>query len=424
MMRTGRFRSGVIILGTLLLPIAMATAWAGPGDLDRSFGRRGKVTSGFTPRDDHAMSVALQDDGKIITAGTAARRRFALARHTRNGMLDPTFGGDGRVTTWFGGGLTSAHAVAIQPDGKVLAAGGAYGEDVVAVARYHADGTLDDTFDGDGMVTTSVAGHDAFARDVALQADGRVVVAGAAGFSHFVLIRYEPDGSLDASFGQDGVVLTDLTAGWDSAFAIAIQDDGRILAAGRASGARGRFGLARYAPDGTLDPDFGRDGAVFTNFSRRDDAARDVTVQPNGRIVVAGYAGYSSARKARFALARYLPDGSLDPTFRGNGKVTTRFSEGLDLALGVAVHDRRIVAAGHAGGTTASPRDHRFAMARYRLNGRLDRAFGEGGRTIVNFTAGDDWANDVAIRADGRVIAAGRSSRAGGSFALVRLSAG
>lgn len=420
--RTWASRIGLLALLALIWSKAPA-AEASPGHLDRSFGRNGKVGTGFTPQRDLALGVAIQLDGRIVAAGTADSRRFALSRYRRNGRLDHSFGGDGKVSTRLLRGLTLAYAMAIQPDGKIVAVGSTANENAFALARYRADGTLDPTFGEDGRVATRMGDSHSFALDVAIQPDGKIVVAGTAEFSRFALIRYEPNGDLDPSFGDGGIVTTDVTTGTDMAFGLAIQPDGSIVVAGRGAGGQGRFAMARYEPDGTPDISFGKGGVVLTDFTGRHDAARDVEIRPNGRIVVAGFAGRGSQRGS-FALARYTPDGGLDPAFGSGGKVVTRFTRGQDLGLGLAIDDGgRIVVVGHAGGTRASPRDHRFAVARYRPRGILDPSFGRGGRLLVNFADGDDWAQDVAIQADGRIVAAGQWSRRGGDFALIRLQA-
>jgi uncharacterized delta-60 repeat protein len=294
-----------VLIQSWILP---PSGWAAPGDLDLSFGGNGTVATNFTSTDDMAFGVAIQSDGRIVAVGSADfQNEFALARYTPDGSLDASFDGDGKLTTTFTGDHDSAH-------------------------------------------------------DLAIQADGKIVAAGTAGFDSYALARYESDGSLDPSFGEDGKVLTNLTGGFDVAYAVAIQADGKIVVAGSAGGVGGRF-----------------------------------------------------------ALVRYESDGSLDPSFSGDGKVLTNFTRGLDLALGIAIQsNRRIVAAGHAGGTRASPRNHKFAIARYRANGALDRSFSGDGKRVLNFTSGDDWAQDVAIQPDGKIVAAGRAAGAGGRFALAR----
>jgi uncharacterized delta-60 repeat protein len=345
-----------------LVWVVVPAAWAAPGDLDDSFGQKGKVTTNFTDGDDMVFGVAIQPDGKIVAAGGADfEDRFALARYDTDGSLDGSFSVDGKLTTSVTGDHDVALAVAVQPSDQKIVAAGTGGFNSFALARYESNGTLDPSFDGDGMVVTDLPGDLVIGYAVAIQPDGKIVVAGRAG-RRFALTRYETDGALDPTFGDGGIVLTNFTRRLDYARGVAIQPDGKIVAAGRADRRGGRFALARYESDGALDPSFGRNGKVVTNFTPGEDSARDVAIQPN----------------------------------------------------------RRIVAAGHAGGTRAAPRDHRFAIARYRPNGALDGSFSGDGKRMVNFTPGDDWAQDVALQADGNIVAAGRAAGAGGRFALAR----
>jgi uncharacterized delta-60 repeat protein len=223
------------------------------GRLDTSFGRRGRVTTDFTPVFDGAFDLAIQPDGRIVAAGTAriedfARSRFALARYTRAGRLDTSFGG-GRVTTLFGGdqdcGPAEAHALARQPDGRLLAAGvTGCGQPNFALARFRRDGNLDLSFGGDGKVATLFGERDCseHAEDVAVQLDGRIVAVGVAGCTEphpeFALARYLPGGTLDASFSGDGLTTAHVARGrdcFDQLNAVGLQGPGRIVAAGTTS---------------------------------------------------------------------------------------------------------------------------------------------------------------------------------------------
>jgi uncharacterized delta-60 repeat protein len=403
--------------------IVTSMAVAAPGDLDLSFGGDGKVATNFTSGDDMAFGVAVQPDGKIVAVGSADfQNEFALARYTTDGSLDASFDADGKVTTSFTGDHDSAHDVAIQADGKIVAVGTA-GFESYALARYESDGSLDPSFGGDGKVLSDLTGGRDVAYAVAIQANGKIVVAGrsAGARGRFALARYESEGSLDTSFGGDGIVFTNFTSQDDYATDVAIFANGKVVAAGRGGGAGGRFALSRYESDGSLDTSFGEDGRVLTNFTSGDDYARGVAIQPNGRVVAAGGAAGAGGR---FALVRYENDGGLDASFGGDGRLLTNFTRGLDVALGIAIQsNRRIVAAGHAGGTRLSPRNHTLAIARYRANGALDRSFSGDGKRRVDFTSGDDWAEDVAIQPDGKIVAAGRAAHAGGRFALARFSA-
>jgi uncharacterized delta-60 repeat protein len=337
--------------------------YADDGSLDDTFSSDGKVFTNFTPGDDVASDLALQTDGKLVAAGWAGAR-FALARYNGDGTLDASFGGDGKVTTNFTPRDDFAISIAIQTDGKIVAAGGAGGSGVrFAAARYNDDGSLDTGFGGDGKVTTDfTAGYD-YADAVALQADGRVVVAGTARYfnrnARFALVRYAADGTRDATFSGDGKLTTNLTARFDGAFAVAIQSaDQKIVAAGQA---RLNLALLRYNPDGTLDDTFSGDGVTTTNFTDGLDYADDVALAADGKIVAAGTANWFG-RNPRFALARYDGDGTLDTAFGGDGKVVTNFTPSFDGVFDVEIQpaDGKIVAAGAAGRHGA-----KFAVARY-----------------------------------------------------------
>jgi uncharacterized delta-60 repeat protein len=278
------------------------------GRLDASFGSGGKVT---TPLGGTIHDLALQADGKLVAAGSS-RSNWALARYNADGTLDPTFGTDGVVTTIFPDVLfAEAFAVAVQPDGRIVAAGHAGGA-AFALARYNPDGSLDPTFGGDGTVTTAFGGffNEAFA--LVVQGNGRIVAAGEnfGATAVFALARYRQDGSLDPSFGGDGTVTTDFGgSGGGLASDLVAQADGRLVAAGAADHGTATgfdFALARYRQDGSLDASFGGDGTVTTDLAGGSDGANALALQSDGRLVAAG--GESPDQfgvSADFALARY-----------------------------------------------------------------------------------------------------------------------
>jgi uncharacterized delta-60 repeat protein len=380
------------------------------GRLDPSFSGDGKVITGFrSGRHDVAYAVALQADGKIVVAGVSngsGTNDFALARYQPDGTLDPTFGRRGKVLTNFGSGSNDvAYALALQPDGKIVVAG-ASNEDF-ALARYLSTGALDPSFDGDGTVTTNfftLATGDS--RDVAyalvIQSDGKLLAAGSAGsFSLFALARYTPTGALDPSFSDDGKVTTNLLEGCDCDFshrvsALALQSDGKIVAAGSRFGSGGygaAVALARYLPTGALDPTFSGDGLVGIFGSDDSSHGAAVVLQPDGKIVVAGF--FVNGFDISFtdiALARFLPTGVLDLAFSGNGWVTTKFgSDSVDSAAALAIQPRdgRLVLAGStdARGTVD------FALARYHAitcDGVVVTRVGTAGHDTLVGTAGND----------------------------------
>ena len=425
------FRSAVVLpLVSCLVALTASAALAAAGDLDPTFGGDGEVITHFTrSSDDFASAVALQSNGKIVAAGSSlpsgdSRGRFAVARYRSNGRLDRTFGGDGRVRTHFARrSHDEGFGAAIQTDGKIIVAGHSNGR--FALARYLANGALDPSFGGDGKVTTHFgSGREDVASAVLIQADGGII---AVGFSSsrggtptkFALARYTTEGSLDKTFGGDGKVLTHFARGSDDvAWAAALQADGKIVVAGWtiAGFHPSRFALARYNPNGSLDKTFGGDGQVKTGHFTRlggelDDQAQAVAIQPDGKLVAAGGAGFVDCHD-RIALARYNPNGRLDPSFSGDGKTTTRFSRrSCDEANGISIQtDGKIVIAGDTNDSSA--------LARYQGDGNLDASFGGDGKVRTSFSRGYiSEADGVALQSDGRVVTAGSG---GGGFGLAR----
>lgn len=299
------------------------------GTLDATFSGDGIVVTTLGSGDDKAFGVALQGT-RIVVAGYAFNGTnaydFALVRYDANGNPDSTFGvggadGDGKVMTDFCSGcFDHGYGLAVQEDGKIVVAGESYNpydpSVNIALARYDANGNPDTTLSGDGKTTTDFAAY-AFASDVALQEDGKIVVAGQSynandpSSNDFAVARYSPNGYLDGEFDFDGRATTDFGGADDSASSVAVQDDGRIVAAG-SSGTD--FALARYNTDGSPNNAFSNDGRVKTDFGGGSaDHASGVALQTDGRIVAAGGTYTGSTTGNDFALARY---------FGGSGDVT------------------------------------------------------------------------------------------------------
>jgi uncharacterized delta-60 repeat protein len=391
------------------------------GSLDTSFGSSG-VTTLAIGSVAFANSVALQSDGKIVEAGgnsSGGAFTFALARFTANGTLDPSFGTGGIVLTRIGR-YSSAEDVAVQADGKILAAGEASptgDNETFALARYTPGGSLDTGFGGGSTVTTSVGSGGGEANAVALQADGKIVAAGYSSngqTKRFALVRYNPDGSLDQSFGTGGRVITPIGSGNSSAEALVVLASGKIVAAGYSGK---RFALARYNPNGSLDPNFGVGGIVTTAIGS-GDVAQALAVQSNGKLVAAG----SSLRGSRpvFAAARYSSTGVLDPSFGSGGTVTTALGPSDDEAEGLALQgDGKIVLAGFSRGANGD----RFALVRYTSSGAPDSSFGFIG-AVTTPIGSSSRAHTLALQADGKLVAAGQSTSSfKTSFALARYRA-
>ena len=393
-----------LVVGAAALLAAGAQAL--PGDLDTSFGGDGTVTTDFgAPAAAHALAPALS--GKLVVAGSAGGD-FAVARYLPDGTPDTSLSADGKLTTDFGG-QDEANGVVVQPNGKIVAAGGSDGD--FALVRYKGGGNFDPSFGQQGKVTTDFGGTDV-ARAIVRLPDGRFVAVGGAG-QDFAIARYTFKGDLDTTFGTQGKVTTDF-GGDDRAEGVALQSDGMVVVVGRSDG---DFALARYTTAGTLDTTFDSDGRVTTDFAGGQDAALDVVVQSSTEVLVAGTTALGGS--SDFALARYTSDGSLDvgaapfdPSFDGDGVVTTDFG-GTDpeAAFGVAVQPNGAIVA--VGGAHSD-----FAVARYDTVGTLDQSFGVGGRTTTDLT-GVERAEGLVLQTDGKIVAAGTTS-VGDDFALAR----
>ena len=400
------------------------------GVLDTRFSGDGMVQTDLSGSDggDYGQDIALQADGKIVMAGSTYfnRSEFSLVRYLADGSLDTSFSGDGKVTTDFGADSDSTgYSVAIQADGKLVVAGNTglgWNYRDFAVVRYNSDGTLDTGFSGDGKQTVDFGSGQDIAYDVSVQADGKILVAGQSN-GNFALARLNADGSLDNSFDRDGRLTTDFSGGDDSGWSVATQADGKIVVAGETySGARGsEFAVARYNSDGSLDTSFDLDGKATAYFVTADGAnGHGLALQADGKILVTGQVFNTTTNNDDFGVARFNTDGSLDTSFDGDGMLTTGFAAGgSELAYAVVTQaDGKFVVAGSASdGRT-------FALARYNSNGSLDTSFsGDGLMTVA--LGSSSGAKSVVIQPDGNIVAGGYSvnpSTGDVEFALIRVT--
>jgi len=324
---------------------------------------------------DQAVAVAALADGRIVVAGHTSsvgnNNDFAVARLLPTLEPDPTFGLDGRATTDFFGKFDLATGMAVQPDGRIIVVGmveDATSEQDIGLVRYTADGALDPTFGAGGRVITDLSPSSEIAFGVALQPDGKIVVVGSAfniGENELAMIRYLPDGTLDHDFGIGGRVLLDSVVAVPHA--VAIQSDGRIVVAGvvLTSGEGADFAVWRFERDGTLDQSFGNGGRVFTDVGNWDNATA-LAVQPDGRIVVAGYTQLiRNVASSKFAVARYTRNGALDRTHGANGIAVTDVPGAGDIGQAVVIQPNRGIV---VGGSTYNPQNGTtdFSLVRYR----------------------------------------------------------
>ena len=373
----------------------------------------GIVTTDIGSTDNIGNGITIQSDGKIIVSGRSFNGSdydVALVRYNTDGSLDNTFGVGGKLVTDFAGGDDQSFSVTMQTDGKILTAGYSYNGTNYdfALVRYNTDGSLDNTFGVGGMLTTAIGATADIGYSVTVQSDGKILVAGYSvdGLDKdFALVRYDSDGTLDTSFSVDGKLTTDFGSNEDIGYSVTVQTDGKILVAGESkNGSFSDFALARYNSDGSLDNTFGVGGMLTTAIGSGPEIGQSVTVQPDGKILVAGRSYNGS--DLDFALVRYNSDGSLDTSFNGDGMLTTDFGSGIDVGFSVTLQtDGKILVAGYSSNGANTD----FSLARYNSDGSLDTSFDGDGILTTAIGSGDDAGLSVILQPDGKILVAGQS---------------
>ena len=417
----------VAIAATL---VAAGVAGSAPGNLDPTFSNDGWLLSrdfASSLRDYEARTaedIALQPDGKIVAAGElhdvspSTTYLLGALRYTADGDLDRSFGQGGVLATDVGFGI--AHSVALHRDGRIVLAGEEHERwpPGIVVARYLPNGILDRSFGDSGIVRTARRWWVGSGFDVAIQADGRIVT-GANFFEDrngehialFAVVRYLPNGSLDRSFGRQGIAYVGRGRRNWSPRALTLQRDGKIVVVGDGTEATGwtDFAVARLTRNGRLDRTFSGDGLQTVGPSNRGDHASSVAVDRSGRIVIAGSSTHGSTPYkeglfSRMAVTRLLPDGRLDRRF--GFRRARPHNRGCG-ARAVAVQpDGRVVVVGWEH-EDASWRGQAWLAARYLPNGRLDPTFGRGGVVGLDLGNGGDYALATALQPDGKVVVSG-----------------
>jgi uncharacterized delta-60 repeat protein len=402
------------------------TVLAVDGDLDPTFGKDGKVLTDFDHSTDIANAVAVQADGKLVVVGTTyldndfSGEDFAVARYNPDGTLDKTFGAGGKVQTDFPALAAVASSIVIQTDGKIVVAGGAFplftflGDS--KLVRYNSDGSLDTSFGNGGIVTTNFP-QGSYASDVALQPDGKIIAAGTvfvdfipgeSSNTDFALARYNSDGSPDATFGKGGQVSTDFVGLEDDAFSVLIEPDGKIVAVGSANDPESFYDFAavRYLSNGTIDTTFGIAGKVHTDFGDENfDRARSAALQADGGIVAGGFAISQNGGVQKFAVARYDSNGVLDAGFGTGGVTQIDFGNCCQSATKVLVQSNAKIIA--VGGSNGESSDDDFLLARLTPSGALDPTFGVDGKIRTSFGDLNGGANGAAFQGDGKIVGVG-----------------
>lgn len=415
----------------LLQSIAFAIS---PGTLDPSFGMAGTNTTGTSSSWEVARAVALLPDGKIVVGGTNGASGN-VSRYNSDGSLDLNFAEGGVASL----GSVSIKDIAVQNDGKIVAVGSISGSrsssDLeIMLARFLSDGSLDPSFGANGIAQTEIGPTYEAGSALSFQSDGKIVVAGFqitapdvnVTSSDFLLARFDQDGFMDNSFGVNGSIVTDFFGGYDRLQDIALDSSDRIIAVGHATNIAGSrdFGIARFDVHGSLDPSFGMNGKVITDFGSAigssigsSDRADSVVIQPDGKILAGGDATYSGGTD--MAIARYLLDGTLDTEFDDDGKVVTDI-RGNDYLRSLAIdNDGKILAGGFTRPSGVESGD--LSLIRHNTDGSFDLGFGFGGIVQTDISGGGDHIASIGLQYDGKIIAVGSRIQDGDSdFAFAR----
>jgi uncharacterized delta-60 repeat protein len=399
------------VVATVVTLLALAVpARAEPGQLDRFFSDDGRQTAFAHGATGYAVAVDRQ--GRIVVAGytLGGQADVALARFMPNGEPDTEFGGgDGRVTTDLGA-VDYAFDVAIG-GGKIVVAGQRDQGDKsqIAVLRYGPRGNLDTTFSKDGKIFSDFGKVFQQANAVTIAGNGNILVGGYTSngtSSRWAMVRYKPGGGLDHDFGGDGKVSVDLSTTDEQIEDIVVAPGGRILAAGYAEQSFiPQFAIAQFFSGGRFDGGFGDGGKKLVDVSDGSDTGYAMALQDDGKIVVAGYADHGG--RGDWGLVRFGPKGHLDQSFAGDGTRVTSFGPGYEYASGVAIQQNgKILAVGRVIRKSGD-----LCVLRYLDQGRLDKAFGGDGRTCTDFYSGSDVGRDVALQKNGKIVVGGEAVR-------------
>jgi len=361
------------------------------------------------------LAVATQPDGKVIAAGKGyneSTNAYALsvARFNTNGSLDQSFGDAGVASVYFDPNIQTVTAVALQSDGTIVAGGNVettLGTDF-AIARFTSAGVPDANFGTDGKIIYDFDGYD-YLSSLAVQSDGNILAVGGTSTSNFSIVRFLPNGTVDANFGTDGKVIIDFYGETDDANAVKVQTDGKIIVAGETYNtdiANYSFAAVRLTSAGALDNTFGTGGKAVIDFGAEADARGDyVLIQDDGKYVIGGTENVQTGLQT--ALVRLTSAGVLDPTFGTGGKVETAYTGEFSFNGLALQSDNKII----AGGDLYDGSHHFLSMTRYATNGSLDASFGTAGKVVSDM---GEYVFPYAFAWDnGRIYAAGETASLG-----------
>ena len=381
------------------------------GDLDTSFNGNGVVIGNYTEDNNSADAMVIQADGKIVVAGgtgIASSIEIGVSRLNTDGTVDTTFGTDG-VTIINSGWIKSfVYDMDVQPDGKIVLAGYRWNNETgdFLMVRLNEDGSLDDSFGTNGVAIID-NGETEVAESFTILPDGKFIISGYV-FDDFTMVRINNDGSVDTTFGNNGWVRTEFGDSSSYSFVTTVNADGRIVLGGMAlSFDNGyQYAAAAYNPDGSLDTSFGTDGKVMFNVGDNNDFGKSIIQLEDGKILFGGHSYYDTAPlRYELAIVRLNADGSFDTSYGNNGIFKTRLVANGEsyLADMVLQPDGKLVITGTANESGV----YSYGITRVTADGQLDTTFGENGKVVSYIDINDSESFNIALQTDGKILVSG-----------------
>ncbi|HZV68025.1 MAG TPA: T9SS type A sorting domain-containing protein [Saprospiraceae bacterium] len=400
---------------TIAISISTAPLFSQSGTLDPTFGVDGIEKTDIGSSFDIMRAITIQPDQKLLAVGSSGSGGSAdivVVRYLPDGSPDPDFGANGIARMDFDGLPSTGYAIALQPDGQIVLAGYTSNNNNIdfALSRLNPDGTQDTTFSHDGNVTTDLGTTYEFPNSVVIQEDGKIIAAGkitSNTFSDFVMVRYLANGELDSVFGNNGIVTTSLRDE-DEVTAAAIQPDGKIILSGFAAiAAKGDFAMVRYFEDGTVDKFFGTGGKVFTDLegAGRSDFSTSMLLEPNGNIVLAGAANFDNMFiESDIGVVRYDQDGNPDKSFGDQGIFILKLGGNTQAQDIARQPDGKYIVAGKSNFVFSH---NQWLMFRLNPDGEIDTKFGDLGLTVTDLDGESESASGIEIQNDSRIVMGG-----------------
>lgn len=403
-----------LLLFAALTSLFTANCFAQPGTLDSDFSADGKILDTFDTGSDKGTGIAVQPDGKILVGGRAEIQGdydFTLIRYNTDGSLDNSFGGDGKVSYNFGALYDDyANEMVLESDGKITLVGHTNLNTLnssICLARFLPNGDIDPSFGNSGEVITDLGTDYDFGYTLAQNAEGKYAVSGKSSSDVYVAL-YDENGTLDANFGTGGIARIVAQSGFVYyGYDIAFQPDGKIVVGGT-YGENGNinFFVARFNTDGTLDNTFSVNGLLDTDFNNNSaDWGYTVEVLSDGKILLAG-STYSSGNGDDIALVRYNSDGTLDQSFNGSGKLSVDFGDDESAYTMLIQPDGKLLLGGRTYNATLD--EAKYLLARLNSDGTVDNTFGSGGVTYTTFGSYTYYdLENIALQPDLKIVVTG-----------------